>query len=425
MSDLDNEVEVSTQAPVTKDSEDNSVACPGTSHGTLVQPPLMTAWQRELAASRVGRHSRASSIISTRTRLTVQSDDARSVEIEAGGQTFRISRDGSSVSNTTAPPPYPGPPLPELVEESDEDELTEQIRPSLDTVRGGETGDEVIAESAENDLPLKTHQSTNDHRGDTSPSSCRKPSGFESLHRLKSMISGRWYGSELSDSTLLTTSTNDLMQTTRTNSASSSRDNDSLEDQDGLVLPILDAERRMQEASLSTAPSLSGVEDEPAAEIGRYYHNLIRDMDREHRKKLHERDVELAQFRELLNNQDVVYRQQLRERDHTIESLKSQVSSANTHMEGLWKKYLEVEEEVEARLEKARNEVEDVWEKRWKEYEALLRRKMIGLCEELPRGKAISSTSESCAIVELEALDYVHYEEVYQPEPASDAPSYH
>lgn len=94
-------------------------------------------------------------------------------------------------------------------------------------------------------------------------------------------------------------------------------------------------------------------------------------------------------------------------------------------MEGLWKKYLEVEEEVEARLEKARNEVEDVWEKRWKEYEALLRRKMTGLCEELRPDKAISSTSESCAIVEREALNYVHNEDVHQPEPASDAPSHH
>ncbi len=67
-------------------------------------------WVRELNSSRVTRHSRASSIVSTQTKFstTTLQEDARSIDINVGGQYFRISRDGSRVT-ADAPPPYAGP----------------------------------------------------------------------------------------------------------------------------------------------------------------------------------------------------------------------------------------------------------------------------------------------------------------------------
>lgn len=67
------------------------------------------SYMRELAASRVtrNRHSRASSIVSTATKLstTTFGDDARSIDLVVGGQYFRIARDGSRIYNDV-PPPY-------------------------------------------------------------------------------------------------------------------------------------------------------------------------------------------------------------------------------------------------------------------------------------------------------------------------------
>ncbi|EXJ81890.1 hypothetical protein A1O1_07955 [Capronia coronata CBS 617.96] len=67
-------------------------------------------WIRELNNSHTTRHSRASSIVSTRTKFstTTLQDDARSIDISVGGQYFRISRDGSRIT-ADPPPPYTGP----------------------------------------------------------------------------------------------------------------------------------------------------------------------------------------------------------------------------------------------------------------------------------------------------------------------------
>lgn len=67
-------------------------------------------WVRELNNSRVTRQSRSSSIVSTQTKFTTNTlhEDARSIDINVGGQYFRISRDGSRVT-ADAPPPYVGP----------------------------------------------------------------------------------------------------------------------------------------------------------------------------------------------------------------------------------------------------------------------------------------------------------------------------
>lgn len=79
--------------------------------------PPVPHWIRELNNTAVGRHSRASSIVSTRTRFstTTLQDDARSINISVAGQYFRINRDGSRVT-VDAPPPYSGPTQANIVE---------------------------------------------------------------------------------------------------------------------------------------------------------------------------------------------------------------------------------------------------------------------------------------------------------------------
>ena len=64
-------------------------------------------WRRELHDSLAGRPSRASSIISTRTRFTVNTlqDDSRSIDLDLAGHSFRINRDGSRITTTLDPPP--------------------------------------------------------------------------------------------------------------------------------------------------------------------------------------------------------------------------------------------------------------------------------------------------------------------------------
>jgi hypothetical protein len=69
----------------------------------------MPHYMRELAMSRVNRHSRASSIVSTTTKFstTTTGEDARSIDLLVGGQYFRINRDGSRITQSElAPPPY-------------------------------------------------------------------------------------------------------------------------------------------------------------------------------------------------------------------------------------------------------------------------------------------------------------------------------
>ncbi|KAK5944074.1 hypothetical protein PMZ80_003355 [Knufia obscura] len=335
-------------------------------HAEVTQYAQISHWQRELANSRVGRHSRASSIISTRTKLTHQSDDAQSVEFEAGGQSFRISRDGARVTNMTAPPPpYPGPPLERLTEESDEEEPPLPARHSNDTVQEQSPDGHIQAESVNLDLPVRTHL----------PPEALHEEGSHVIgvlqlpQRLKSALGLRWYGS--TTSTLETEAVHDARTTgtlRRTQSDSSSLRNfrpvqpgvcdDQGESSD---LPILDAERRMQATSWTDGCSTKNRSDEQAAEISHNYTRIMRDMDHDHRKRLHERDNELAR---------------MRERDYAIESLKEEIRFKDATINDLKTRNYEMEEDLEARLEMARNIVENTWEVRWKEYELLLRERL-------------------------------------------------
>lgn len=88
-------------------------------------------------------------------------------------------------------------------------------------------------------------------------------------------------------------------------------------------------------------------------DISIHYTRLIRTIDRDHRRALHQRDKELAEMRDRLNELDQVYRKELRARDFTIDDLRQRLAF--------------LEEDVERRVERARHEVEDQWEARWKD----------------------------------------------------------
>ncbi|KAK5102314.1 hypothetical protein LTR70_000099 [Exophiala xenobiotica] len=361
-------------------------------HAQTTQTTAIPQWQRELANSRVGRHSRASSIISTRTRLTHQSDDARSIEFEAGGQSFRISRDGSRIANLTAPPPYPGPPLEQLAEESDEEEPSVLTRHSVNSVRERSPDSQLQAESVEAVLPVRAHLLPEALQHERLQTLDRRLSVLELPQRLKSAL--RWYGSD----TLTTENTNAPVASTtgvlrRTRSDSSSLRNvrpshlDLAGEWNELSMtPNLDAERQIH-GSRSVIDRC----DEQANEMRHNYARMMRDMDHEHRKRLHERDNLSARMRELLDEKDKVYRQQLRERDFAIESLKEEARFKDGTINELKTRIYEMGEDVQISLEKARNEVEEIWMKRWKEYEALLKESLSqkhtqrGLEVDLPR----------------------------------------
>jgi gas vesicle protein len=90
------------------------VSSSGSSIFDMASTSYIQPWMREIRPSGP-RQSRASSIISTQTKYstnTLQDDarsiDARSIDIHVGGQTFRIARDGSRITDAP-PPPYSGP----------------------------------------------------------------------------------------------------------------------------------------------------------------------------------------------------------------------------------------------------------------------------------------------------------------------------
>jgi hypothetical protein len=116
---------------------------------------------------------------------------------------------------------------------------------------------------------------------------------------------------------------------------------------------------RLEEGYAETypPPSMETVND-----ISVHYTRLIRSIDRDHRKALHEQDKEMAKLRERLREQDTVYRQQLRGRDFIIDDLKSRIAHLETT--------------TEAKVEKARNSVEDLWESRWKDRDFHLMERM-------------------------------------------------
>ncbi|KAM5442045.1 hypothetical protein MferCBS31731_002874 [Microsporum ferrugineum] len=138
-------------------------------------------------------------------------------------------------------------------------------------------------------------------------------------------------------------------------------------------------------------------------EISIHFSRMIRSIDREHRRVLHQKCRELADLRERLNEVDQVYRKELRSRDFIIDELRQEISLMEFRMD--------------EKVERARNEVEDIWEKRWKDQEKLLlnmqrRQSQADLSRMIGRrravGRALSSSQGLMMHEDEENDDDVH-----------------
>jgi hypothetical protein len=116
------------------------------------EPP---PWAGEVAASLATRPSRASSLVSTRTKFSITTfqEDAKSIDLSISGQHFRISRDGSkvtSINNGESLPPYPFSP----VQESLQNAQFYHRHAISDPGSATELRNKPVEEAAENPVPL-------------------------------------------------------------------------------------------------------------------------------------------------------------------------------------------------------------------------------------------------------------------------------
>ncbi|OCT48565.1 hypothetical protein CLCR_04100 [Cladophialophora carrionii] len=396
-------------------------------------------WVRELNNSRVTRHSRASSIVSTQSKFTTTTlqDDARSIDINVGGQLFRISRDGSRVT-ADAPPPYTGP--------------GEVVRFRTDRAHEAATLDEDDEEGAEAEdgavTPRSTFVTLDTDRGiranvlDPTELEMPSPVGHDQVsHRsLPATLAqhpqaqGRWEASQEATSTL---------QHAMLESSPLSRTN-------GVRLPRLITSsdiprathrpRRLQNVSSPGRPiqvrSAGAILGEQTADreptspdyIGRnapgafpfpiravtiqhatsmrHRHPLMDkastdgsdhareesgtplSMDNENDISLHYarmmRTLDAAHRKAMLlkDKQVSELREKLNEKDIV---LRQQLRAKDFIIDDLKKRLSNLEENVESMLEKARHQVEDLWEARWKDRDFHLRERMRRMEEDAQR----------------------------------------
>lgn len=384
------------------------------------------------------RPSRASSIVSTRTGVTIATlqDDARSarsIDVVLGARVFHINRDGSRVLEQASLPPYSPPPPgysnPITIPETDDDgALSDPETPTQppesptghdafpvenQSLNGESSGNPVAGErglTGDDDLKLKSNHSL--HQGGLETSSntiSRNPSFTPGPERISVVQKRRSVSqSEIPRHTDTRTSTRDWLGLRRRNGIKPPKiftafSTNRIPTGENHVSPTSRLTRSAgpslggddNSASKSSSPTnhdwtgnpnrtddrkpLATLQGHPTFEEGHvetdippsmesendisiHYTRLIRSIDREHRKALHQRDRELASMRERLNEVDQVYRKELKARDFTIEELR----------QGLAR----LEADIEGRIEKAQNAVEDVWEARWKDRDRGLTERM-------------------------------------------------
>ncbi|KAL9115092.1 MAG: hypothetical protein Q9227_000886 [Pyrenula ochraceoflavens] len=430
----------------------------------------LSAWSRNRPPSVHSRTSRASSVRSTRTGVSITTiqDDARSIDLSIGGQSFRITRDGSRILTEDQDylPPY-STTLAHVQEEDLDDDASStwtaypgESSTETDTEGDSTANSQVLSQqftppsSQDSELAPTRQRSRSDALGHLSSSSLgvsegglhrslssrspkdveRKPSfvaGPEtiSVDKRRSVSDGDVMRLQLESmgtarvpplkrrngirlpklvvgagaSTSATHGSNALTIESRASPASSretqsagptfssgARRGNTEEDNvptpsspsfigrnaSGIFPPpmiVLDrGESSTTDELTRLTPTAAGytlhspvqIEEgfaeshtPPAMDsendISIHYTRMIRSIDRDYRKALHERDTELAGLRIRLDEKDTVYRQQLRARDFQIDDLKLRIAH--------------LEEDVQRKLEKARNEVEDLWESRWKD----------------------------------------------------------
>jgi len=133
---------------------DDNVSTASTSNSE--SPP----WAREVAASLVTRPSRASSLVSTRTKFstTTFQEDAKSIDLSISGRHFRISRDGSkvtSINHGESLPPYPF----NSVHESLEHDRIYHRYASSDPGIASDLRNERIEDGVDSQAPVPYHSS--------------------------------------------------------------------------------------------------------------------------------------------------------------------------------------------------------------------------------------------------------------------------
>lgn len=439
----------------------------------------MPNWARDHSISLHPRHSRASSIVSTKTRTSINTiqEDTRSIDIVLGAQSFHINRDGSKIiSNKDELPPYT-PPAPNNTSPDSEDpsdQLQDTTPPG--TPRGVNRDDQYGFTHISNDhrrpsarngvlweIPIEHRLKSPPIPADTDHFMQLTPTGHSSERRslteaettpvrtkecrtwqslpVKPGLGGNSLGrnrrsvsqGDMHQTTQLMDGTKDSIPWLRRRNSvqlpkiianepgAKLRRNHRLWDSpvlghliDPISPPVgpsfgksshqtpacstfIERDNSGKVAntpdvrSFATAPRLNlsssgtsgrhlAVPESPALveeglaendapppmesdnDISIHYTRLIRSIDRDHRRALHQRDKELASMRERLNEVDQVYRKELKSRDFTIDDLKTRLQA--------------LEDNMQTRIEKAQNEVEDLWEKRWKDRDRHLMERM-------------------------------------------------
>lgn len=427
------------QPHLAEEAEDRvaPLTAPGVAGSQEVNPvQSIPPWIRELDNSRAARHSRASSIVSTRTKFstfTLQ-EDARSIDLELGGQYFRINRDGSRIT-ADDPPPYTGPaatsrfrnelaagdPSVNQLEGDDEDHEGSGPEDGTVTPRSSFTAihvDSAVAaahaaevpelaarrlsfEAGDDFISITTqaeHRATPVLPGDSTPTTqptLNSPSIRRGTRkRLRALITS--------------TETPNVVNLPRRHQSAgpvlskgsgsrATRSPNYIGRNANGIFPPLTRPVTSWTASLPGLDSgsmdpLGGRDDERPFEdsqtplsmdtendISLHYARMMRKLDYDHRKALHLKDKELAESRERLHEKDTVLRQQLRAKDFLIDDLRTRLGN--------------LEENVEAMLERARHEVEDLWESRWKDRDFHLRERMQRM-EEAAKGRLIEGESD-------------------------------
>ncbi|EER23532.1 hypothetical protein CPC735_049020 [Coccidioides posadasii C735 delta SOWgp] len=388
----------------------SSVQTPTTSQLRQPLPPHYLASVNE-TVSFEPRPSRSSSIVSTRTGLTIgtlqdETRSIRSVDLTIGGRLFHINRDASRISilEPIDLPPYSPPPhgfssLSQVIGEAEQT----HPHPIQRSVASSGSADEVLHTNSDEQtvgrslsfnpgpdklsvIPKRRSASQGNipdsaySRAGQPVSPLRRRNGVRLPRIFTSIPHERDTCSE--DTTLLDNESGSIRVTRsagprigggEVHSRSPSYIGQNAHgkfptcvesthltcphtsyggysrntDESQILAPQSPARVEENHADGTTPPSMDSEND-----ISIHYSRLIRSIDRDNRKALNLRDKELATMRVRLNELDQVYRKELKSRDFTIDDLR--------------KRLQHLEEQMQSRIEKSQNEVEEQWESRWK-----------------------------------------------------------
>ncbi|KAL2433904.1 hypothetical protein ABEF95_012703 [Exophiala dermatitidis] len=418
-------------------------ATPPLSSAPTTSLPDTVNWIRELNNSHVTstRHSRASSVVSTRTKFstTTLQDDARSIDINVAGQYFRISRDGSRI-RADPPPPYTGPADPCLFPEAPVEyrpaAATRSLaggisRTAVSRSQGNGDSDDDDSEGEGARTPRSTFALPSDlvsHVGveflnlDTVYDVSWSEMDTILAHRSSSQIGA---GSGSTDGTVgvsdgigpshatlgegpatprrgnyRTASSPVSMSTDDTARVHSHRPGGSLEGNEDGPWQLLNNMKGTQ-VSDTLSLDINSLPSNPASETNTPSSNaedtldetdidlnVPLSMDHENHISLHyarmmrKLDYDHRKALHLKDKELAELREKLHEKDIV---LRQQLRAKDFLIDDLKKRLANMEENLDVLLEKARHQVEDLWEGRWKERNAQLLERLRRVEEDAQR----------------------------------------